>query len=276
MTEFFGFPKDGHTYSADEVGRALAGLFTREPDGSPRAGVLNPGVVVSAVSGAWKVQVGRFTYVHSVLGSVQLSGLSSPEEHDIIPAAGNIPAGQARIDVVGWNPETASVAILEGTPSSSPVAPSDVSVVPLAHVRVNSGDGAVLPGQISLVFSVTGLAESTDSEWTTLTLLNGFFNASDASPAAYRIQDGRIEFRGMLKRNTATPGWTKPFNLPVSILQRLERFAVQVYSGSTAAAGFIYRPDVAAGGPEAYMPIALGNSSALGVSLSAVSIALKD
>lgn len=157
MTEFFGFPRDGHTYSADEVGRAFAGFFERESNGTPRVGMLSSVPSVTAVNGAWKIQVGIFTYIHQVLGSVQMSGLSASEQHDIVPAAGNIPVGQARIDLVGWNPVTAEIVVVTGEPAANPTAPADASLAEVATVRINSGDGAVISGQITMLAQTTDL-----------------------------------------------------------------------------------------------------------------------
>lgn len=161
MTEVFGFPRDGHLYSADEVGRALAGLFDRDSNGMPRVGVLASVPRVAPVGSSWNVEVGIFTYVHQVAGSAQLSGLSAAEQVAITPAAGNIPAGQARIDLIGWNPTTAKLVVVEGAPATSPVAPSDASLAPLARVRVNAGDGVVIPWQITVVAETTDLAGAT-------------------------------------------------------------------------------------------------------------------
>lgn len=161
MTEFFGFPRDGHTYSADEVGRALAGLFARELSGVPRVGMLSSGPDVTAVLGSWRAEVDIFTYLHQVAGAVQLSGLSAAEQIDITPAAGNIPVGQSRFDFIGWNATAAELVVLEGAPAVSPVLPSDSSLAPVASVRVNAGDGAVLQSQITLLWELTELAGAT-------------------------------------------------------------------------------------------------------------------
>lgn len=158
MTEVFGFPRDGHLYSADEVGRALAGLFARESNGAPQVGMLSTVPVVAPVGSSWQVQVGVFSYVHQVAGSTQLSGLSAAEQVSITPAAGNIPAGQARIDLIGWNPSTAKLVLVDGAPAVNPVAPSDASLARIALVGVNAGDGAVIAGQITMVAELTELA----------------------------------------------------------------------------------------------------------------------
>lgn len=167
MTAFVGFPQDGHSFSANEVGLALAGLVTREVSGVPRVGMLGIGPTVSAVGASWQVQVNQFVYVHQVLGAIQLSGLSAPEQVDILPAAGDISVGQARIDVICWNPVDAELSVVQGTPAISPVVPSVAPLVAIARVRVNAADGIVISGQISTVYQladrVTGSLTSVTS-----------------------------------------------------------------------------------------------------------------
>lgn len=157
MTGVVEFPKDGHSYSADEVGRALAGLIRRDPDGSPREGMLAVGPTVTAVPAMWKVQVGVFSHVQDVSGAIRLGGLSAAEQVDITPASG-IPAGQARIDLIVWDPDDAVLVVVDGTPATSPAAPADGGLVPVAEVRVNAGDGSVIQGQITPVYALTALA----------------------------------------------------------------------------------------------------------------------
>lgn len=130
---------------------ALAGLVARESSGVPRVGMLGPGPAVSAVPASWKVQVGGFGYVHQVAGAVQFSGLSADEQVDITPATG-IPAGQARIDVVAWDPVAAEMSVTEGVTAVSPLAPSVVPRARVLEVRVASGDGMVIAGQVKPVF----------------------------------------------------------------------------------------------------------------------------
>lgn len=162
MTEVFGFPRDGHTYSADEVGRALAGIFQREADGTPRVGIVGEPPTAVPISASWQLEVGVFSYVHQVVGSVQLSGLSDAEQVAITPAAGSIPVGEARIDRVVWNPVAAELSVIEGTPAVSPVKPSADGFAPLFTVRVNAGDGMIIAGQVEPDFQTTALAGSGD------------------------------------------------------------------------------------------------------------------
>lgn len=158
MSTFMGFPQSGHSFTADEVGQALAGLIARDSNGMPKTGMLGSQPSVTAVNGAWKVAVGRFVYVHSVLGAVQLSGVSESEQLDIVPAVGDIPNGQSRIDRVCWKPEDAELVVLKGIPGSDPVAPSAGAFARVALVRVASADGAVIAGQITVDAAVTSLA----------------------------------------------------------------------------------------------------------------------
>ena len=152
MTTFVGFPQSGHSFSADEVGRALSGLVVREASGLPRTGVFGSAPAISAVPASWKVQVAPFVYVHQAAGAIQFSGVSEDEQVDILPAVGNIPAGQARIDVLCWNPINAKLSVVRGAPAVSPVVPSTGILAALARVRVGAGEGMVLGGQISSVY----------------------------------------------------------------------------------------------------------------------------
>lgn len=156
MTTFYGFPQNDHSYSADEVGRALAGLIQRESNGIPRVGMISTGPVVTAVPSSWNVLVGIFTYIHQEAGAVQLSGLSAAEQVSIESSA-TIPPGEARIDLIAWDVEVPELVVVPGTPSASPAAPSAGGYAPVASVRVNAGDGAVITGQITNMFDVTDL-----------------------------------------------------------------------------------------------------------------------
>lgn len=155
MTAFFEFPREADDISAANAGEALAGLIRRDTGGMPVPGVLGS-LTVAAVSASWKVEVSPFTYVRKVGAGVRFSGLSAAEQHDITPAAGSVPAGQARIDLVCWDPVDAEIVVIDGTPASSPSVPSAGGFVALARVRVNSGDGMVIAGQITHVYATTG------------------------------------------------------------------------------------------------------------------------
>lgn len=157
MTGVTEFPIDGYEYSADDVGRALAGLIRRNPDGSPREGMLAVGPDLLAVPASWKVQVGVFSHVRAVSGAIRVGGLSAAEQVDITPATG-IPAGQARIDLIVWDPDDVLLAVIDGTPAATPTVPADGGLIPVATVRVNAGDGLVIQGQVSAVYEVTSLA----------------------------------------------------------------------------------------------------------------------
>lgn len=152
MTAFMGFPQDGHAFSAAEVGQALSGLVVRESTGIPRTGMIGAGPSVTAAPASWKVQVSPFTYVHQVSGAVQFSGLSAAEQVDILPAAGSVPTGQARVDVVCWDPAAAELLVVEGAPAVSPTTPTTGLLARIATVRVNAGDGMVVAGQVAPVF----------------------------------------------------------------------------------------------------------------------------
>lgn len=156
MTGFPEFPKGGHAFSADEAGTAFAGLIRRDAAGMPVPGMLAV-PKVTAVAAAWKVQVGPFAYVRRIGAAVGISGLSAAEQKDVTSSA-TIPAGQARIDRVCWNAVDSTLVVIPGTPGTSPVAPSDGGLVRVLQVRVNAGDGAVIQGQITPDFEVTGLA----------------------------------------------------------------------------------------------------------------------
>lgn len=156
MTTFKTWPSDGGPHTSDSIGQALAGFIARDGSGNPVEGMLGA-PVVSAVAGAWKVQVGRFVYVRNVSGSARLNGLSAAEQVNIDSSA-SIPAGQSRIDVVIWDAVAESLSVAKGTPAATPVAPSTSGYVPIAQVQVNSGDAQVVSGQITTVFTRSRLA----------------------------------------------------------------------------------------------------------------------
>lgn len=171
MTTFAEFPRDGVSFSSADVSVALAGLYPRDADGLVVSGFL--GVPkVTAVASAWKVLVGRFWYVRRDGNGGRESGVSAPEEVTVASAAG-IPAGQGRIDVVCWNPTSAALSVVAGSVSAAPVAPSVGSLVPVAHVRVNSGDGMVIAGQVSVVAVAAGVSSSRVERRTVPLVLSG-------------------------------------------------------------------------------------------------------
>ena len=239
MTEVFGFPRDGHSYSADEVGRALAGLFERESNGTPNVGMLSAGPAVSNVVGAFKVQVGVFSYVHQVAGSVQLSGLSAAEQVDILPAAGNISVGQSRIDLIGWNPVAAELVVVTGEPAASPVAPSDSSLAPIARVRVNSGDGAVIPAQITRIYSVTDLVGSAGVDGT-FTLSPGWSVLSGEESSLERI--GRVAYLNTALVIAAAGAFTSILTVPAEFRPPKDVFVgyAQVSGGAGRSHGQLW------------------------------------
>lgn len=157
MAGFPEFPGNGHAFSAEETGQALAGLIRRDAAGMPVPGMLGGGPKLTAVSAAWKVQVGAFVYARAIAAAVGFSGLSAAEQVDIVSSA-TVPAGQARIDRVCWNAADSSLVVITGTPGTSPNPPADGGLVRVMQVRVNAGDGAVIQGQITPDFATTGLA----------------------------------------------------------------------------------------------------------------------
>lgn len=168
MTSFREWPSDGGPHTSDSIGQALSGLVVRDASGNPVPGMLAP-PTVSAVAASWKVQVGRFVHVRNVSGAARFSGLSASEQVDITPAAG-IPAGQARIDLVCWNPATMVLLVVSGVPGVTPVVPSAGGMVPVAQVRVNASDGMVVAAQVVSRFTNTGLASAGETRTVTVTL----------------------------------------------------------------------------------------------------------
>lgn len=186
MTAFPGFPQDVESFSADEVGQALAGLIARDSGGLPVVGMLAP-PVVSVVAATWKVQVGKFVYVHQVNGAVQFSGLSAAEQVTLDTAAG-IPAGQSRIDRVCWDPVTAMLEVVKGVPAVSPVAPSIGTRAPVGRQVVVSGDGALVPAKFTPEFVRTTLAVPATSHAVS-PLGTG---AAPVDPGALSMKSGRF------------------------------------------------------------------------------------
>lgn len=157
MTSFKEWPSDGGPHTSDSIGQADAGLVARDASGNPISGMLAP-PTITAVTGAWKVQVGRFVYLRNVAGGARRSGLSAAEQVDIANAAG-IPAGQSRIDLIVWDAVSAALSVVTGTPAASPSVPTTV-FVPVARVLVKSGDAQVIPAQITPVFVKAALASN--------------------------------------------------------------------------------------------------------------------
>lgn len=155
MSTYEEWPRDGHDFTAAEVGEAHAGLFRRYLTGEPREGVLGD-PYITAVPSAWKVKVPPFTYVRVSAGAVYMSGVSATEEVDVTSAAG-IPSGQARRDLICWDREAAALVYLAGTPGTDPSLPSDGGLPRLAEVRVNAGDAAVLPAQVTHAYAPAAL-----------------------------------------------------------------------------------------------------------------------
>lgn len=145
---FIGFPQDVHSFSAAEVGAALAALVVREPSGLPRTGMLGKGPTLTAVPASWKVEVSPFVYAHTANGGTQWSGEPEPVQVDVTPST-SIPAGQSRIDVVAWDPVAAVMSVVQGVAAASPVVPGLGELVNVGEVRVNAGDGMVVQSKIA-------------------------------------------------------------------------------------------------------------------------------
>lgn len=158
MTAFPEFPKDAYSFSAAEVGQALAGLVARDAAGLPLDGMMAL-PAVAAVASSWKVQVGRLVFVRGVAGAVRFSGLSAAEQIDVTNAAG-IPAGQSRIDRIAWNPAAAALVYVQGAPAVTPVAPSIGANAPCVRVVVQAGDGSVAPARVTVEAIYVGLART--------------------------------------------------------------------------------------------------------------------
>lgn len=197
MTAFTGFPRDGYAFSAAEVGLALSGLVAREVSGVPRVGMLGRGPAVAAVAAAWKVQVGRFVYVHQVGGAVQFSGLSAAEQVDIVPAVGML-AGQSRIDVVCWDPASAVLSVVTGTAAVSPVSPSVGALAEVARVLVLSTDGMVIAGRVTPVYALSALSSADgDTGWVSPPVSEGTGRAGDVPRV--QLVNGVVYFAGSSK-----------------------------------------------------------------------------
>lgn len=153
----FSFPVDGVPTFADDIGWALAGFVERDAAGIPKSGMLGAGPTVAPSGASWKVLVGRFVFASQSSGALLLSGLELPAEVDIVPAAGDVPAGQARIDRIVWDPAAKLLRVVKGMPAANPIAPALGGFGKVAQVRVNAGDGVVIAGQVTPEFDVVGL-----------------------------------------------------------------------------------------------------------------------
>ncbi|MBU3995005.1 MAG: hypothetical protein KKF42_04400 [Actinobacteria bacterium] len=158
---------------------------------------------MNIVASSWKIAGGRFVYVHQVAGAVQFSGLSAPEQVDVLPAAGNIPAGQARIDLVVWDVNNTELVVVQGAPAVAPSSPStSPEQVAVASYRVTAGDGMVLAARLSKTYAVTGLVQAgTDTGWVTVTSLPAL---AGAPRAAYRLVDEMVEITGRCRKGGGT------------------------------------------------------------------------
>lgn len=164
VMSFPTFPKDAYDFSSADVGQALAGLIARDSAGMPVEGML-AAPTVGAVPSSWKARVGRFVHVSHVSGAVRFSGVKADTDVDITPATG-IPAGQARIDRIGWDVTAEALTVLTGTAATSPVAPSLGALKPVAQVRVDAGDGMLVASKVTSEFTQTGLAGAAGGTYT--------------------------------------------------------------------------------------------------------------
>lgn len=164
MTVYVAWPQDDYDFSAYDVGSAMAGFIQRDSAGVPLPGFIGVAPKVTAVPSAWKAEVSLFSYAAVDNGAVQISGLNGAEQVDITPAAGSVPAGQARIDLICWDAVDTELVVVEGTPAVTPVNPSIGSLVLIASVRVNAADGMVLGGQVLVEAAVVPLTGQEVSE----------------------------------------------------------------------------------------------------------------
>ena len=164
MAAFEEFPRDADAISAENAGLALAGFLARDSAGAPMPGML-AAPKLSAVASAWKVQVGAFVYARVVNAAAYLGGISAAVQVDIVPAAGDVPTGQSRIDRIVWDPATAALSVVKGTPAASPAVPSAGGKVPVARVRVDAGDGMVIASKVTRDFAATSIGGSLEVDF---------------------------------------------------------------------------------------------------------------
>lgn len=232
MTAFLSFPKDGGPHSGASVGQALAGLVARDSAGMPRKGMI-AAPSVAAVAASWKVEVGRFVYVHHVNGAVQFSGLSEAEQVDITPAT-EIPAGQARIDRIVWNPTTAALDVLEGTAAASPVAPALGSNAAVARIRVDSGDGMTVAAKVAAEFEATDLAGGFPAAYTPA--ISGYSAGFAPEMRAQYVRRGdtvEVELRAVTERDISRIAGPIMATVPFPIMSS----AISVEGGGYMTAG---------------------------------------
>lgn len=155
MATIYGFPQDGYPYSAAEVGAVFAALISRHADGTPREGVLREGPLISGVTGAWQVRVEPFAHVSADGARAIISGIDEAVFVEVLPAPGT----GSRIDLICWVPLAAEVAVVEGTPAASPVAPElpgGMSV--LGSLRVTAGQINAAQGAVAQLFQHSSIA----------------------------------------------------------------------------------------------------------------------
>lgn len=132
-----------------------------------------------------------------------------------------------------WTENNIRLAILQGTPAVSPVAPALTEnttrwEIPIAQVRVNAGVVTIAAGDITDERIFVKNANAPQTRWTDLVLLNGWTNYTSSNPAQWRINEfGYVQFKGAI-RGPATSGVVAV--LPSQICPDYERILPYIYN----------------------------------------------
>lgn len=121
-----------------------------------------------------------------------------------------------------WTANTALLAVLQGTPAVSPVAPaltqnSSRWEIPIAQVRVNASVSTIVAGDVTDErIDAQKLAKKAQEGWSVLVLQNGWNGTGngDAEPRYFKDQFGMVHLKGTIWGG-ATADWTIIATLPV-------------------------------------------------------------
>jgi hypothetical protein len=154
-------------------------------------------------------------------------------------------ATNPRIDRVvislDWSLGLAQLAVLQGVPAASPVAPAVTQntakwEIPLAQVRVDAGVTTVALAKITDERYFVRNANITQEAWKDLTLINGWVNYGGVQATAQYMKDelGFVHIKGLIKGGITSAGDWICAALPVGYRPKEElMFSCATANGST-------------------------------------------
>lgn len=155
-------------------------------------------------------------------GYAWIQGHYYEETTEVVLPIASSDTSNPRIDrvviLLDWNEETIQLAVLQGVPAVSPVAPALTQndarwEIQLAQVRVEAGVSTIAADKVFDGRNFVGNANVFQEEWKPLVTQNGWYSDPDLPAQYYLDSTLRVQFRGKLVPGILTSG-IAPFTMP--------------------------------------------------------------